>query len=436
MAIASVGTIGNGVSSTSSSSFTLTTTTNALSTSGDLAILSVATDNITTTDGATNDHTSVTGGTGTWTKLGEYTNGEGAAAAGVTTSLWLFQSTGTNAIGTVFTINLSGAVVDKASTGFKYTVGAGNSLQPSATEVGIATDASNGYGSASFSGLSSLSRLYVRALGKEANTTTNITASTSFTRFGAQVRSRNNAAAIACTGEFRINTSTGETSNPTLAVSGDTAAVFAALEEYTPSGAQTLTPSLFTNTNTFYGPTVSAGSVDLAPSLFTNTNTFFAATISQGTTLSPSLYTNTQTFYAPAITVGGVSLAPGLFTNTNSFFAPAVSRGAVTLTPALFTNGQTFFAPALSFTLKPSLYTNSQTFYAPTVSQAGQTLAPSLFTNSQTFYSPTVSVGAATVLPSLFTNTNTFFSHQISGGVIAPSVEQGFIRNFAANFTA
>lgn len=47
-------------------------------------------------------------------------------------------------------------------------------------------------------------------------------------------------------------------------------------------GSQTLTPSLFTNTQTFYGPTVTAGAVTLLPSLFTNANTFFGATVSGG----------------------------------------------------------------------------------------------------------------------------------------------------------
>jgi len=350
MAIASVGALGNLTDSTSSSSATLTTTTNALSSSGDIGLFVFVTDNITTTDGATNDHTSVTGGTGVWTKLGEYTNGEGSAGAGVTTSLWQFQSTGTNATGTVFTFNLSGAVVDKAGQGHKFTVAAGNALQNGASVQSNATDASNGYGSAAHSGLSSLSRLYFRALGKEANTTANITVSTSFTRLLSMVRSRNNAAAVCAHGEFRINTSTGETSNPTLAVSGDTAAVFAALEEYTPSGSQNLTPSLFTNTNTFYSAMVTAGSVDLTPSLLTNTQTFYAATVNQGSqNLAPALFTNTGIFYGPTVTRGTVTLAPPLLTNTQAFFAATVSvSGAQILRPALFSNQNVFYGPIVS----------------------------------------------------------------------------------------
>lgn len=36
---------------------------------------------------------------------------------------------------------------------------------------------------------------------------------------------------VAASGEFRLNTSTGETSNPTLAITGDTAGIFVAIDE-------------------------------------------------------------------------------------------------------------------------------------------------------------------------------------------------------------
>lgn len=94
--------------------------------------------------------------------------------------------------------------------------------------------ASNGFGSSAFSGLSSASRLYLRVAGKAANSTTTITASTNFTSWALALRSRNNAAASIARAEERINTSTGETSNPTLAVSGNTAGLFFALKEFTP----------------------------------------------------------------------------------------------------------------------------------------------------------------------------------------------------------
>lgn len=76
---------------------------------------------------------------------------------------------------------------------------------------------------------------------------------------------------------------------------------------YFTSGSQTLTPSLFTNSQTFYAPTVTVGAV----------------------TLTPLLFTNNQTFYDPTVTVGSVTLSPSLVVNSNVFFGPTVSGGEV-----------------------------------------------------------------------------------------------------------
>jgi len=400
VAIASVGTMGTGVSSTSSTTFTLSTATNTLA-SGDFALLTVATDNTSTADGNTSDHTAVSGGTGTWSKLGEYTNTVGGAAAdGVTTSVWLFEATGAVGTGTTITITLGTARVDKVASMWKFTKAASTTIhkdtEPATNPLNNGVDASNGFGSVAFSGLSSKSRLYYRGLGKEANTTTAITVSTSPATFTAITgnRSRNNASAITLRGEFLINTGTGATSNPTLAVTGDTAGVFVALVEI---ANQTLTPSLFTNDNTFYAPTVTVGSVTLTPSLFSNTNTFYAATVSQGAPqdLTASLFTNSQTFYAPTVTRGTVTLTPSLFTNSQTFYGPTVTRGAVTLSPSLFSN--------------------SQTFYAATVTPGTTTLQAGLFTNSQTFYAPTVTGGVVPETPTRTTRAGTKRNYIIKG---------------------
>lgn len=181
---------------------------------------------------------------------------------------------------------------------------------------------------------------------------------------------------------------------------------------------QTLTPSLFTNSQTFYAPTVALSGQTLTPNLFTNSQTFYAPTVTPGTTtLTPLLFTNTNTFYGPTVAAGAVALTPALFTNAQSFFAPTVSPGAVTLTPALFTNSQTFFVPSVapgSVTLTPSLFTNAQSFFAPTVSPGGVTLTPSLFTNSQSFFATTVAAGGVTLTPALFTNSQSFFAPTVT----------------------
>lgn len=257
MAIASVGTLGTGAHSTSASSYTFATTTNALA-SGDFGILVNVTDNVSTSDGNPNEHTSVSGGTGTWTKLGEYCNSGGAAAGGVVVSVWLFQASGTVAIGTTITLNLAGAVVDKAASFWKFTKAAGTSIvpdtAPATNPITSEVNAASGFGSSAFTGLASAARLYFRGLAKEANSTTQLTVSTSFTAI-TNSRSRNNTLAIGAWGEFRINTSTGETSNPTLAVTGDTAGLFLSLVEQ-------LTPISGTVAATLGGSSVaSAGTV-------------------------------------------------------------------------------------------------------------------------------------------------------------------------------
>lgn len=158
----------------------------------------------------------------------------------------------------------------------------------------------------------------------------------------------------------------------------------------TGGGTQTLTPSLYTNNQTFYSPTVTPGAV----------------------TLSPGLYPNQQTFYGPTVTAGAVTLQPPLVTNDQTFYGPTVVAGAVTLQPALYTNTQNFYSPTVTstVTLQPDLYTNQQSFYSPTIAPGAVTLTPDLYINTQAFYGPTVSqVVAQTIYPDLFVNQNQFF---------------------------
>ncbi len=56
-------------------------------------------------------------------------------------------------------------------------------------------------------------------------------------------------------------------------------------------GNQTLLPDLFTNTNTFFSPTISqaGGSQNLTPDLYTNNQTFYAPTITQQTVVNHQL---------------------------------------------------------------------------------------------------------------------------------------------------
>jgi hypothetical protein len=162
-----------------------------------------------------------------------------------------------------------------------------------------------------------------------------------------------------------------------------------------PNNAQTLTPSLFTSSQTFYAPTVSA-TYGLTPPLFTNGQTFYAPTVGRGTVaLTPSLFTNSQTFFSASVSQGFL-LQPALFTNSQSFFGPTVTPGGVSLSPSLFANTQTFHAATVTQTilLSPALFTNTQVFYSPQI-VIDQTLLAGLFTNESGIFIPTVTYDRA-----------------------------------------
>jgi hypothetical protein len=243
MAITTAGTLGTGASGVSGT--TLITTTTATLNVGQVGILVIGSDNTATTDA---DHSEITGVVDSvgnvWTKCAEYTNGNGAAATGVTSSVWQTYATVQIPIGGTITATLGTARVDKCASAWKFN--AGGPLTQAAAAVGNATDGAGGFGSVNFTGLASAARLYFRGLVKEVNTTTQITPSGSFTAITV-IRSRNNTNAVSVRGEFRINTSTGETSNPTLATVGDTAGVFLALTD-ADTTAPTLTSAVGTST--------------------------------------------------------------------------------------------------------------------------------------------------------------------------------------------
>lgn len=68
-------------------------------------------------------------------------------------------------------------------------------------------------------------------------------------------------------------------------------------------GAQSLTVPLYTNSQTFYSPTVTPGGITGAPSLYTNTNAVYAPTISAVNPLTVPAFANTSSIYGPTVTL-------------------------------------------------------------------------------------------------------------------------------------
>lgn len=104
----------------------------------------------------------------------------------------------------------------------------------------------------------------------------------------------------------------------------------------------TLQPALFTNTNTFYSPTV-ASAYTIAPALFVNTNTFYTAAISYDQVIEPALFVNTNAFYNTFaylypfhpndVRPGGSSVVPGPRGPMPP--APNAARGAMPLSTSV-----------------------------------------------------------------------------------------------------
>ena len=234
------------------------------------------------------------------------------------------------------------------------------------------------------------------------------------------------------------------TGRPTIAISAEYGTADVSITTSKPTIAIVtngfVVPDLFTNSNSFYTPAISVGSVALTPSLFTNSNSFYTAlvlapifpslytnsnsfythVVTPGVSpLTPSLFTNSNSFYTPAISVGPVELTPNLFTNSNSFYTHTATPGIVHALPSLFTNSNLFYAPRISQNLLPSLLTHTQTFYTGEVHTGFVGLFPSLATNSNTFYTPTATKGAVALTPSLFVDLDIFYSATVSRGAVA-----------------
>lgn len=178
---------------------------------------------------------------------------------------------------------------------------------------------------------------------------------------------------------------------------------------------QALSPSLYSDSDTFNSATVTPGAVNLAPSLFSDGDTFFSPTVTAISPLTVSLFTDDDTFHSATVTPGAVNLAASLFSDGDSFPSAAVTPGAVDLTPSLFSDGDTFFSATVgsSYGLTASLFTDGDTFHSATVSPGAVDLAPSLVADGDTFFAATVSA-SNTLLPGLFTDADTFSSPTVS----------------------
>lgn len=205
-----------------------------------------------------------------------------------------------------------------------------------------------------------------------------------------------------------------------------------------PAFDQTLTPSLFTNTNTFHSPTVTA--VVPAQSLtqaarLTNANAFYDVTIAIGAVnLAPIKVINANTFYSSTVSVGTVNLSAARFDNQNTFYTHDVIEGAFDLHQiARFDNSSAFYSPSVAagtVTLSPSIYTNTNIFYSLDIIEGGNDLHQiARFNNANTFYPLDVEEGQYDLHQnSRLNNSNTFYSAVVSQPGVQPTQLAGFVK--------
>jgi hypothetical protein len=136
----------------------------------------------------------------------------------------------------------------------------------------------------------------------------------------------------------------------------------------------------------------------IAP-LLSNAETIYGPTIVTGTSILPTPLVNSQSFYGPLL---NLKVTPGFLTNTQVFPGPSVASGYI-VRPTTFASGQAFYAPQVNLKVVAGFVSNSQTFYGPVVSADTLIVAP-LLTNSQTFYGPKLNLK---VTAPLLTNTAT-----------------------------
>ncbi len=198
-----------------------------------IVFVAVVSDNIATTDGNSNTHTSITDtDTHTYTNLYEWTETSGSANDGVTISLWATKVTVAIGTGDVITANFSAAITAKAMGVAEFSVAAGKTF--SAADQQGAGDPADASISVAISGLSSAARLWLAAVGVEADagiidedsdyTTIDFdTGGSGGTKAGLQYA-------------YRLATLTGDTYNQTTSLGRDHAEILIGIDEVDDGG--------------------------------------------------------------------------------------------------------------------------------------------------------------------------------------------------------
>lgn len=292
-------------------------------------------------DGNTNIHTALDVGGVALTKVREQQEGGASAAASVVVSLWIGKNDTGSQInsGSNVTADFDAARADKRITIISGTIGSGNVLEladgTSLDFDNYVSSGGNDMRAQSTSGMTSESHLHVAAWGCDATATT-FTASTNFTRVSTtgQVTGTNGTRI-----EWRINTSTGETSDPSSNCGNSTewAVVFAAFREVAGGAAAfelDLAPGSYVVTGA-QAQLLEAAILNLAPGSYAVTGVQAQLVRGRFLNLVPGAYALTGA-QAQLLEAAMLNLAPGSYAITGAV-AQLVRGLFLSLVPGAYT---------------------------------------------------------------------------------------------------
>lgn len=226
MAISAV--TSRGTNQVKASGTTITISPSAAIAVGKIAFVRVAADNIGTTNAFSSEHSIADTDGHTWTKATEYRKANGAAADGLTESIFLTKVTAEIGTSDVVTVTFSSAITAKTVQIGEFTVGAGNTFTVAATanDVDLATA-----DTVTISGLASAETLFIGMSGRE-NASAAPTEDADYTALNDSGTSGGSAATnIQLHTGFRIVTATGDTYSPTNLGTGDRLMILVAVRE-------------------------------------------------------------------------------------------------------------------------------------------------------------------------------------------------------------
>jgi len=175
-----------------------------------------------------------------------------------------------------------------------------------------------------------------------------------------------------------------------------------------PAQGQLVVPTFFSDSDTFFSPTLAVGAVNITPTLFIDSDSPRMALVTGGGA-QPTMagrINDADNFFVPALAAGTVNVIPLTFTDTDVFFDPITG---LFVGPSKFTDADAVFNPVVLAVsdIQPVLFVDSDVFFAPALTVSAVNISPFPFVDTDILRMPSV---GSKVDPVFFADTSTFYS--------------------------